>query len=157
VAEAGAGPYPIQSPMVVIGDVVLAIAGQSHVVRFRLPTLEPAGDLNLPAPVVWGPFRVGNAMLVATADEQLVLISPAGEENWWAPLAHGDLAGAPLLRDDSLFLAFRNGVIERRSISNGKPLGSVDVAHALTAGPVEFQQRIVVTATDGTLLVVDKP
>jgi hypothetical protein len=106
---------------------------------------------------VWGPFSTGNAVVLATADGQLLLISPSGEEAWRVPLDHGNLAGEPLVDNDSILIAFRNGVIERRAKSDGKPLGSVNVEHSLAAGPVEFLQRIVVTATDGTLLVVDSP
>jgi hypothetical protein len=157
IAEAGAGPYPIQSRMIVLGDTALGVAGETHIARFHLPSLEPAGVSNLSAPVVWGPFSSGEAMLVATADGQLVLVSPAGEELWRAPLEHGDLAGEPLFTSDSVIIVFRNGVIERRARSDGKPMGSVDVEHSLASGPVEFLQRIVVTATDGTLLVVDTP
>jgi hypothetical protein len=157
VAEGSAGPYPIQSRMIVLGDVAIGIGGESHIARFQLPSLEPAGVSNLPAPVVWGPFPAGDAVLLATADGQLVLISPSGEEIWRAPLEHGNLAGEPLVDKDSILIAFRNGVIERRAKSDGKPLGSVNVEHSLAAGPVDFSQRLVVTATDGTLLVVDRP
>jgi hypothetical protein len=157
VAEGGAGPYPIQSRMIVLGDVAIGIGGESHVVRFQLPSLEPAGVSNLSAPVVWGPFSTGDAVLLATADGQLVLVSATGEETWRVPLEHGELAGAPLVDNDSVVIAFRNGVIERREKSDGKPLGSVNVEHSLAAGPVDFLQRMVVTATDGTLLVVDRP
>jgi outer membrane protein assembly factor BamB len=156
VAEASAGPYPIETQLIVLEDTALAVAGQSHLMRFRLPSLEPAGDMPLSAPVVWGPFRVGDSVLLATADEQLSLFSSTGEELWRAPLEHGDLAGTPLRSEDALFVAYRNGVIERRAISDGKSLASVDVQHSLAAGPVEFLQRIVVTANDGTLLVVDR-
>jgi hypothetical protein len=157
VGEGSAGPYPIESQIIVVADTALAVAGQSHLMRFRLPSLEPAGDTPLAAPVVWGPFRVGDSVLLATADEQLALFSPAGEEVWRAPLEHGDLTGAPLKVQDALVVAYRNGVIERRAIGDGKSLASVDLEHSLAAGPVEFLQRIVVTATDGTLLVVDQP
>jgi hypothetical protein len=157
VAEAGAGPYPIQSRLIVLGDVAIGIGGESHVARFQLPSLEPAGVSNLSAPVVWGPFSTQDAILVATADSQLVLISPSGEEIWRATLEHGDLAGEPLIEDGSILLAFRNGVIERRAIGDGKQAATVNVEHSLAAGPVAFLERIVVTATDGTLLVVERP
>ena len=85
VAEASAGPYPIQSRMIVLGEVAIAVAGDSHVARFRLPSLEPAGVSNLSGPVVWGPFAAGDAILLATAEGQLALISPSGEEIWRAP------------------------------------------------------------------------
>ena len=157
VAEAGAGPYPIQSRMIVLGDVAMAVAGDSHVARFRLPSLEPAGVSNLSGPVVWGPFAAGDAILLATADGQLAFISPSGEEIWRAPLEHGDLTGEPIVDNDSVLIAFRNGIIERCARSDGKPIAAVNVEHSLAAGPVAFLQRIVVTAADGTLLVVDRP
>jgi hypothetical protein len=157
VAEGSAGPYAIESQFIVLGDTALAVAGQSHLMRFRLPSLEPSGDSPLSAPVVWGPFRVGEAILLATADEQLVLLSSTGEEIWRVPLEHGDLTGSPLHAQDVLVIAYRNGVIERRANGDGKSLATVDVEHSLADGPVPFLQRIVVTANDGTLLVVDQP
>jgi hypothetical protein len=157
VAEAAAGPYPIQTRMFVLGDVAIGVGDQSHLVRFTLPEMEPAGVSNLAAPVTWGPFSAGDALLLATADGHMVLVSPAGEEIWRAPLEHGDLAGEPLIDEDNIVVAFRNGVIERRARGDGKSIAATNVEHSLAAGPVEFLERLVVTAADGTLLVVDRP
>jgi hypothetical protein len=157
LAEATAGPYPISSQVFVFGNVALAVAGETHLVRFRLPTLEPAGELTLTAAAVWGPFPVSNAILLATADEQLTLISPAGEEMWRVPLSHGEPTGSPLVIDESVFVAYRNGKLERRAVTDGKVLATLDVEHSLMAGPVHFLRRLVLSATDGTLLVVDQP
>lgn len=157
VAEADIDPYPIESAVVVMGDTAMAVAGGSHLVRFRLPTLERAGESNLPAPVVWGPFRVGDALLVATADEKLLAVSAAGEVTWQAPIEHGDLAGAPLALKDSVLLAYRKGVVERRAIADGKSLSTTDLQQPLAAGPIGFLGRFVLSANDGTLLVIDQP
>ncbi len=151
------GPNPIESPVVVLGDSAMAVAGSSHLLRFKLPSMEPVGEANLPAPAVWGPFRVGEFMLLATANNQLMAIASDGQVAWQAPLEYGDLAGAPLAQQDSLLIAYRKGIVERRSLADGKPLAAKDVEQPLASGPVEFMQRLVVAANDGTILVIDQP
>lgn len=157
IAEAKAGPYSIGSRPVVLGDAVLAVGGGSHLLRFSLPSLKPSGEFALPAPVVWGPYAAGNAALLATADEQLILISSAGEVVWSVKLDHGDLAGEPLSVDDAVLVAYKKGIIERRATGDGTALATKDLEHPLASGPVRFQQRLVISAHDGTLLVVDEP
>jgi hypothetical protein len=157
VAEADAGPHRIRSPFVVLGDIALAVGGDSHMVRFRLPSLEPAGESKLSAPVVWGPFPAGDGVLLATADKHLQLLTAGGEEKFRMPLEHGDPAGAPLVQGGSVLISYRKGIVERRSAVDGKSLATIDVEHPLAAGPVPFSNRIVLPAHDGTVLVVDQP
>ena len=157
VAEADVGARPIGSSLVALGDMALGIAGDSHVLRFTLPSLEPAGETQLAAPLVWGPFPTGDGALLATADEHLVLVTASGEIAWRVPLEHGELAGEPLVDGDSVLLAYRQGFLERRAMSDGSSAPAVDVELSLAAGPVLFLKRLVLTAHDGTLLVVDQP
>ena len=119
VAQAKSGPYPIESRVVVQGDVALAVGGSSHLLRFSLPSLEATGELALPAPVVWGPHAIASGVLVATADEQLILVAPDGQIAWSVKLEHGDLAGEPLAMQDAVLLAYRKGVVERRATADG--------------------------------------
>ncbi len=157
VAQAKSGPYPIESRVVVQGDVALAVGGSSHLLRFNLPSLEATGELALPAPVVWGPHAIASGVLVATADEQLILVAPDGQIAWSVKLEHGDLAGEPLAMQDAVLLAYRKGVVERRATADGAAIAAKDLEHPLTSGPVRFQQRLVLAAHDGTLLVIDGP
>jgi hypothetical protein len=157
VNQADIGPHSIDAPIVAIGDSVIAVAGGTHVIRFKLPTLETAGEMNLPAPIEAGPFRIGDAVLLATSDDKLLCLAPSGEVKWQVPIQLGPLAGAPLVLADALLLSYRKGVIERRSLTDGKPLAAVNIEQPLATGPVMFMQRLVVSAADGTLLVVDKP
>jgi hypothetical protein len=157
IKETDVGPLPIVSPTVVLGDVAIAIAGDSRLVRFRLPSLESAGETNLTAPVEWGPFVAGDAALIATVEPKLLAASAMGELRWQVPLEHGQLAGPPLVLADSVVLAYRKGVVERRALADGKSLGVLNVEHPLATGPVAFLQKLVIAAADGTLLVVNQP
>lgn len=155
--QADAGPHPIESAVVPVGDSAFAIGGNSHLLRVKLPSFEPAGDANLPAPVVWGPFRVHDVLLLATADNQLMAIAADGQTKWKAPTGHGDLIGAPLKQNDSIVVSYKKGVVERRSLADGKPLAAKVITQPLASGPVSFLQKLVVAANDGTLLVIDQP
>jgi outer membrane protein assembly factor BamB len=155
--QADAGPHPIESPFIAFGDSAFAIGGSSHLLRVKLPSLEPTGDANLPAPVVWGPFRVGDVMLLATADNQLMAVAADGQIKWKAAVEHGDLIGAPLSQTDSIVVSYKKGVIERRSLVDGKPAAAKNIEQPLAAGPVAFLQKLVLAAIDGTILVVDQP
>jgi hypothetical protein len=157
VKEAEVGPRRIGSAVVVLGDTAIAVAGDSRLVRFKRPALESAGETNLSAPVEWGPYLAGEAALVATVDQKLAATTAAGEVRWEVPLEHGPLAGPPLVAGDSVFLTFRKGIVERRALADGNPIGTLNVEHPLATGAALFQQRLVVAAADGTLLVIDQP
>jgi outer membrane protein assembly factor BamB len=155
--QADVGPRPITSTMALVGNTALAVAGDSRVVRFQLPALESAGETSLPAPGEWGPYTAGDAAILATVDQKLLAVAPGGEVRWQVPLEHGQLAGEPLVLGDGVLLAYRKGVIERRSIADGKPLGTLNVEHPLATGPVSFLQKLVVTSADGTVFVLQQP
>jgi hypothetical protein len=155
--QADAGPHPIESRVIALGDSAYAIGGSSHLLRVKLPSLEPAGDTSLPAPVVWGPFRVADSLLFATADNQLMAIGTDGQVQWKSPVEHGDTTGAPLAQPDSILITYKKGIVERRSLTDGKPLAAKDTTQPLASGPVAFLQKLIVAANDGTLLVIDQP
>jgi tetratricopeptide (TPR) repeat protein len=157
VAETSIAGQPIESAFTVVGETAMAIAGSSHLVRLRLPSLETASEANLTAPVVWGPHRAGSMVVLATANGRLIGLTADGDMAWQEAIEHGNLVGVPLLIEDSLLLAYREGVIERRALSNGQPLAAKDLEHPLAAGPISFLNRLVLTTTDGTLLVAESP
>jgi outer membrane protein assembly factor BamB len=157
VAEKSVGAFPIVSPVLVLDKTAFAVCDGGQLARFALPSLENVGQTDLPGDVVWGPYRLGDAIVVATANDQLVAVKSDGSIAWSQALKEGDLAGPPLTSGNGLLLAYRNGVLERRELSNGQLAGRLDVEHPLAAGPVRLTDRIVLTAHDGTLLVVEQP
>ena len=106
---------------------------------------------------MWGPFAVGELLVVATANDQLVTVKQDGSIAWADAIKEGELAGPPLASDDAILLAYRNGVLERRNLADGQVAGRLDVEHPLAAGPVRLIDHVVLTAHDGTLLVVEQP
>ncbi len=157
VKQGDVGPRPIESPLIALGDSALAVAGGTHLLRFKIPTMETVGETNLPAPIDAGPYPLGDAILLTTADNKLFALSADGQVKWQVLIQHGSLAGAPLVLPDGVLLAYRKGVIERRSASDGKPLATLSVEQPLATGLVVFMQHVIATAADGTLLVLDKP
>jgi outer membrane protein assembly factor BamB/TolA-binding protein len=157
LAEAKVGPYPVVAPVTVLGDSALVVTQEPRLLRLRLPKLETVSDVQLPADVVWGPYRVGERLLLATADGSLSAVSADGSIAWTVPLEHGELAGPPLAADNGVLVAYRTGTLQRLTPEDGARLAEIDVEHPLVAGPVRFLQRIVLTAHDGTLLVVEEP
>ena len=157
VGEGSVGSFPIASPMFVLGDLAAAVTAESHLLRFRLPSLEAIGELKLPGAVVWGPFQVGGQLLMATSNDQLLSVAGNGDVAWSTPLERSDLTGPPLVVDGGVLIAYRSGVLERRDLANGASAAEVDVRHSLSAGPVHFMGHILLTSHDGTLLVVNQP
>jgi outer membrane protein assembly factor BamB len=156
-AEANVGPYPVVSPLVANGVHVFAVTEGHQLARFQLPTLENVGQTDLAADAVWGPYRVGELVLLATADEQLVAVDANGASVWTTPLAGGDLAGLPLETAEGVLIAYRNGKLEKRMLANGQAAGVVDLLQPLASGPVRFMGRLVIATHDGSLLVVNEP
>ena len=79
VKDGDAGPRPITTPIVVLGDTALAVAGDSRLVRFKLPSFESAGESNLPAPLEWGPYPANDVALLATSDQKLLALTAAAK------------------------------------------------------------------------------
>jgi hypothetical protein len=84
-------------------------------------------------------------------------VAADGQIKWKASVEHGDLAGTPLTQADSILVSYKKGVVERRSLADGKPVAAKDITQPLASGPVAFLQKLVVAANDGTLLVIDQP
>lgn len=157
VKEGDVGPRPITSPVVVVGNTAVAVAADSRLVKFKLPTLESAGESNLSAAAEWGPYVAGDIALLATADQKLMAIPSTADLRWQVPIEHGRLAGPPLVVGNSVVLAYQKGVLERRALADGKALGVKNVEQPLATGPAPFLQKLVLAGNDGTILVVDQP
>ena len=104
--------------------------------------------------IAWGPEPLGDLVLVSTDRHKPLAFEAGQKQRWTSPLAHGPLVGRPLRGNGNLVLASLSGTVWMISAQDGKELAKVDVGEPLGAGPVAFGTRLLLSAADGTLLVI---
>lgn len=172
MVKSGAKPFLAEARKVVLeadlGERVAALADTVFVV-LRNTTGDSLAALNTsdlkprqePVPidgrVDWGPETIGDMVLVVADSEQLCCFDADGKQRWRVPLAHGPLAGLPLLVNGELVCASLDGVVWRMAGATGEELGTADVGEPLDSGPVAFADGLVLAAADGSLRVVSVP
>ncbi len=130
--------------------------------RLLITPLPTAGEwlpVQLTGEVAWGPYAVGEQVLVALANGDLVAYDPAApaEPVWKASLGAGKIVGEPLITPDRWFLATAAGKLIALNPADGKVLGEVDCGQTLGTGPTLFGKRLLVASVAGTVLVVNQP
>jgi hypothetical protein len=76
---------------------------------------------------------------------------------WRRELLHGELGGRPLAADGAVILLHVEGGLSRVALSDGAEAGFADIGQPAEAGPVPLGERVIVTAPDGALVVVNRP
>jgi len=148
---------PITSPLAVLGDVVYGVDSDGKLCSFKLPKLEPGAKTVLAGRLVWGPRRVGEAVLLATDDGRLMCL--AGEEKplWNVPLNIGSLAGDPLPVGDSYILATTDGVVIRIDSQTGEQQAKIETNRPLATGPTAYGQNLLLGGHDGCIHQMKQP
>jgi hypothetical protein len=85
------------------------------------------------------------------------MVGADGAVRWRQPLSHGELGGALLVDGDNAFLLFPNSGLARISLRDGAEAAFVDLGQPAVEGPVAFGPRIVASAPDGALVIVNRP
>ena len=141
------------------GDVVVTINARNklEVAKTEFP---------LKGRVVWGPEKVGNTILVVSNQEGLMCfdgtedptrLDASGSLRWKSEVKYGPLAGPPAQVGEDFVAASVRGVVWRIQGADGVETGKVDVGYRLSGSPVAFGGKIVVSAADGTLHMIDAP
>ncbi len=156
-AEVSVGPSALVTPLAVVGDNVVAGTEDGKLARFALPSLEPRDLVDLGANVVWGPFSMGDRLLLLTADDELICLDSNGAIAWRQPALPGGPGGRPLRLGEEVLVLWSRGSLSLLKLSDGQQSAKWDLAQPAVAGPVAFGRRFVLAAHDGTLLVVNRP
>ena len=156
-ASAEISTAPMNTRIAVVGDLAVAGTEEGSLTVVELPTLASKPSVKIQSAVTWGPFTVGQHIVLATATEELICLDDQANIAWRQSLAHGPPAGLPVTHQGGLVLLWQQGGISRLELTSGEEAAYVPLPQPVVAGPVPFGKRLVVSAYDGTLLIVDQP
>ena len=96
--------------------------------------------------------------MIVTDAKELRLFDAAQKERWEKPaVMHGNPAGTPLVADANYIFASVQGDVWSLVAATGQEVGSIHVGEPLGAGPVAYQERLLLCGNDGTLHVIPTP
>lgn len=155
-AEASLSVAPLARGFLPLKTVAIALAESGQIVMHQLPGLDVGETLNPGGRVTWGPHRVGERAVFATATT-LFMLDGDGKVAWSVPLTTAKFAGPPMLDGESILFASEDGTVVRIALVDGAEMGRVDVGEPLASGPVLLNKRCVVAGRDASLLVLESP
>ena len=157
VAAVDVGASPLTTPLAVVGNQVFAGNEAGQLARYALPELTAGAPIALGGRVAWGPHIAGDGVLLGIESGELLMVSGDGAVRWRHPLKHGTPGGIPLIDGENVFLLFPAGGLARIALGDGAEGAYAELSQPAIAGPVAFGPRLVVSAPDGTLLIVNRP
>jgi outer membrane protein assembly factor BamB len=148
------------SHLAVVGQTVFLACSNQTLGAFMLPKLSPvdrkAEELHLTAPCVWGPYAMGDRVLLATENGRLSCWDAAAKRLWEVEFKHGLPVGPPLADGSRTVLAAQNGVVAVLDANNGKETSAIDLGRPLSTGPAASGSQWLVGGADGCVYAVGK-
>ncbi len=161
VLQEASSAEPIAPPVVVGSTVYLATrgVGSDRILSIGVDDFQPTGEWGLSGRCVWGPYAVGDLVLIATDGEELIALqSQQAEPRWKIPLPFGPLIGEPLVLGSDPVLASLRGTIWQLNRETGEEVARAEVDEPIGSGPVQFaNNRLLVCGDDGTVHVLNFP
>lgn len=147
---------PLRSGFVPVGNVAIAVAETGEIAVHQLPTLDVGETLSAGGTPVWGPYAAGELVVLSTGS-QLIAIGGDGQIAWQVPLEVAKLAGPPVVAGETLVVASEDGNVVQFALADGSETGRIHAGEPIVAGPVLFNGRLVVSARDASLIVLESP
>jgi outer membrane protein assembly factor BamB/TolA-binding protein/predicted nucleic acid-binding protein len=145
------------SPVAVLGNLAFVAGSGGSLEIIELPKFKRLNEVKLSGHCAWGPAEIGERILLATDDEQLVCIDAKGEKLWQVPLAYGKLAGSPHATSEGFICASVSGIVWRIDGKTGQEIGKVEIGRTLGSGAVKLGERMFVLGSDGSIYEVKQP
>ncbi len=147
----------LNTPLAVNGSIVVAGTESGSVAIFELPTLAARDAIDVGGQIEWGPFTIDAGFLFSTDMGELVCLQEDGQIAWRNSLDKKLPTGTPMSDQGSLLIAWQLHGVSLLDAANGQERAHVPLGQAVVAGPVPFGRRLVLAASDGTLLIVNQP
>jgi outer membrane protein assembly factor BamB len=107
--------------------------------------------------VVWGPYVVGQRVLLQTDDGQLRGFDPAGEPTFNVPLPDRDLVNGLTAIGETVVLTGQSGWLVTLDLAAGTAIGKADLSQPLSGPPVVAGKRLLVPGREGVVYITDIP
>jgi hypothetical protein len=144
-------PRPITGELCATPHAVFAAAG-NRLLAYGLPDLAEREAVLFDERIVWGPYKAGDLVLLATADERLHCFAPDGRLLAEASLP-APAVGRPLAADDSsVILAAEDGTLLMADARVGTVAVLGTFGEPLAAGPIRLDGRLYAVTPDGVLV-----
>lgn len=144
----------------IIGESIFATtAGPSadFLVSHDVASLQPKTQRLLDGRVVWGPYVVGQRVLVQTDDGQLRGFDPAGEPSFNVPLPDRDLVRGLTAIGETVVLTGQSGWLVTVDLVSGAAIGNADLSQPLSGPPLVAGQRLLVPGREGVVYITNIP
>jgi len=144
------------TPIVDQGRLFVADAG-GKVQMLDVVAFEQQAIADLGAPAVGVMGLAGNLLLVETSQGELQCLKTDDKlsKTWSIPLEGDHLTGTPLVDNDQVVIATKNGKIMSINAETGETTKSLELDQFLEHGPVNVAGEIVVTSIDGSFYRID--
>jgi hypothetical protein len=149
---------PIVAPPAIIDQHVFVAtrAAASDVVNaLTFEELQLSPPLKLPGRVRWGPFALGQLLLLATQPGGVLAVDSQLKQRWSFDTAGELPVGAPVQVGDTLVVAATSGKVWRVNIDSGAVGETLDVRQPLGSGMQYIAPRLLLRAVDGSVLLVE--
>lgn len=147
---------PVVAPIAVAGELAFAVDAGNRLLALRTSDLTVVNQWPLDGHLKWGPKLVGNRVLLATEEKQLLCFDQKPQLAWKQPLANGAVAGAAANDEKELVVASVDGIVSVLSAESGQETGKIPVNEYLTGDPVFAGGRLLVAGRDGCLHLLNQ-
>jgi len=144
----------------ILGDHIFATtAGPAadFLVAHETASLQQAVRRLLDGRVVWGPYAVGDRVLLQTDDGNLRGFDAAGEPVFTVPLDDRDLVEGVAESDTKVILSGRGGRLQVIDLTTGQIVGQTDLSQPLSGPPLVTGQRLLVPGQEGVVYITEIP
>lgn len=146
---------PLES-LAVAGDTVYGLDRSGRLNAFALSDLKPGQQWKLGAAGAVL-MTAGERVLAWNGQKELSCFMAGQKEAWHVEWPYGEMVGSALVEGNTALVATRGGKIIQVQLEQGKIVGVTDVHEPLADGPLSAGKELLVVATFGSLLWLDRP
>jgi len=151
---------PLLGPSTIIGDTLFATAAgptADFLVSFDAGSLASKSKRLLDGRVTWGPYAVGELVLVRTDDGKLRAFDTVGEPKFDVALPAGPMVDGIAQTPDTLIVCGRNGWVVSLDPTSGQMIGQTDLSQPLSAIAFPVGKRLLVPGMEGVVYIIETP